>query len=685
VERLTHMFDGGSNKTAHRQQLEALICGDPSGVFLSNRYIRSLAKHVRLIELCRKIGIGDNKDCQGHIIKDTDFPALLGAVADDLPTALHWIMFVPNIVSLFDEQQQAEWLPLCRDWRMIGCYAQMELGHGSNIRAMFVKDKKDVHFVIHSPTITSTKYWPGTLGRTANFAMVIARLIDGDGVDRGIHNFVVPLRSIKDHKLLPVVETGDIGPKIGYDTMDNGFCHFDHVKIPRRSMAFRFTQVDLNGKYPKVRSASTSDTASKVAYITMMQVRSYIVNEAGKNLAAACTISIRYSAVRKQGYKEDNKTENQILNYKQQQHRLFPLLAASFCFFFTGKQVLKRLMELEDSLVRNTKPVLKQEVADVHASSSALKSFTTTVAADGMEDCRKACGGHGFLASSGLPEMVTTYLQNPTVEGDNYMLPQHVVKVSLKLVQAVRNEDDLSDYKNCDSYHLVPSMQSIIKNKMSGSPGDVCSAQSPADMLSLNNNVLLHAFRHRAARLLLEVAVQLETSVTSGDHTPLQAWNQSLVEMMRTSRAYSEFLLLLNFINGIQEELACGVIGSAEVEVLSDLARLFALYWMEREMGDFLEDGYLSQEQAGWVRANVLQLLDAIRPNAVALVDARDFSDFRLKSALGRYDGNVYPAIMEAARRDPLNQTEPGPGYEEHLKRLIVGGVGVYNGTASRL
>jgi acyl-CoA oxidase len=31
-----------------------------------------------------------------------------------------------------------------------------------------------------------------------------------------------------------------------------------------------------------------------------------------------------------------------------------------------------------------------------------------------------------------------------------------------------------------------------------------------------------------------------------------------------------------------------------------------------------------------------------IRPNAVALVDAFDFSDTALNSSIGRYDGNVY-------------------------------------------
>ena len=75
---------------------------------------------------------------------------------------------------------------------------------------------------------------------------------------------------MKDHKLLPGVITGDIGPKIGYNNMDNGFARFDHVKIPRRNMAMRFATVDESGKY---RKKNTDSSASKVAYITMMQVR----------------------------------------------------------------------------------------------------------------------------------------------------------------------------------------------------------------------------------------------------------------------------------------------------------------------------------------------------------------------------------------------------------------------------
>jgi len=684
---LTNLLDGGEAKTARRRQIEAIILHEPTGVFSNDensylhrtdRHVRALAKHVRMVEICRKIGIGN--DTGGEIVLDKDFPTVIAALADDLPTSLHWVMFVPNIRSLCDDEQQALWLPMCRDWRMIGCYAQTEIGHGSNVRALettatFLPESRGGEiggsWIINSPTLTSAKFWPGTLGRTANHAMVIARLIDGTGVDRGVHNFLVPLRSLNDHKLLPGVTTGDIGPKIGYNTMDNGFARFDNVKIPRRNMAMRFSQVDVNGVYSK---KSVSEAASKVAYITMMQVRAYIVNEAGKNLSMACTIATRYSAVRRQGYDESGTTEVQVLDYKQQQHRIFPLLSASYCFFFTGKLVLKRLLEIEQRLVNNG-TVSKMEVADIHASTSSLKSFTTTVASDGIEDCRKACGGHGFLTCSGLPELLTTYLQNPTVEGDNQMLPQQVIKVLLKLVQSVQNNEDLSSYNSCDAQHLISSLHSI-KN------GHVirCPAQSASNLMDLT--VLLSAFRHRAARLLAECAQQIQSDVLNGKTTQ-QAWNDALIQMSRASRGYALLLLLNNFVEGIKEEKEVGIIGPQEVEVLGDLARLFGSYWMEKDIGDFLEDGYLSAKKASWVRSNVLKLLGIVRPNAVALVDARDFSDFRLKSALGRFDGDVYPALMKAAMRDPLNQIEPGPGYEPHLRKLIKDGAGKF--TASRL
>ena len=58
----------------------------------------------------------------------------------------------------------------------------------------------------------------------------------------------------------------------------------------------------------------------------------------------------------------------------------------------------------------------------MHAASAGLKSFCSTLAADGMEDARKCCGGHGYSHFSGLPDMVASYLLVYTGEGENYLM-----------------------------------------------------------------------------------------------------------------------------------------------------------------------------------------------------------------------------------------------------------------------
>ena len=56
--------------------------------------------------------------------------------------------------------------------------------------------------------------------------------------------------------------------------MDNGFLILDRVRIPRANMAMRHQQVDREGRY----SSTSSKEGSKIAYISMMQVRASSLN-----------------------------------------------------------------------------------------------------------------------------------------------------------------------------------------------------------------------------------------------------------------------------------------------------------------------------------------------------------------------------------------------------------------------
>lgn len=46
------------------------------------------------------------------------------------PLLLHFIMFIPALMGHATEEQQAIWLPDAIELKIIGTYAQTELGHG---------------------------------------------------------------------------------------------------------------------------------------------------------------------------------------------------------------------------------------------------------------------------------------------------------------------------------------------------------------------------------------------------------------------------------------------------------------------------------------------------------------------------------------------------------------------------
>lgn len=104
------------------------------------------------------------------------------------------------------------------NFEIIGCYAQTELGHGSNVRGLETTatwSSHDKTFTLNSPYLTASKWWIGTLGRTANYAVVMAQLMI-DGHSYGPHPFICQIRDLKTHQPLEGVSVGDIGPKMGY-------------------------------------------------------------------------------------------------------------------------------------------------------------------------------------------------------------------------------------------------------------------------------------------------------------------------------------------------------------------------------------------------------------------------------------------------------------------------------------
>ncbi|CAO3696615.1 unnamed protein product [Umbelopsis ramanniana] len=569
---------------------------------------------------------------------------------------LHCSMFMPTIANQGTEEQKDFFLRPAENYQIIGCYAQTELGHGSNVQGLETTatyDPSTQSFILHSPTLTAAKWWIGGLGKAGTHACVMARLIT-QGKDHGPHPFIVQIRSLEDHRPRNGVTVGDIGPKFGFNTVDNGFVLFDNYKIPHISMLAKYSQVvKATGEYVKPPNA-------KLSYGTMVFVRANIVMESRYVLARAATIAVRYAAIRSQFVDAANPkklegttrvVETPVIDYNMVQYRLFPVIAQAYACFFTGKEMYRMYNENQDRMAQGDYSFL----ADLHATSSGLKSLTTTISLAAIEQCRRACGGHGYSMFSGFGNFYQDYLPKVTWEGDNYILTQQTARYLGKTFRSVAASKG-------DEQHNTFSAR-YIQDYLSNSNAR-CPAQSAEDFL--NPEIILSAYRYRVAQMI-------ETFVRKTDQEN-RTFNSMLVLVYQISRAHCQLFIVSNFMAAVfpgptQKELSKEVLG-----VLRTMALLYALYTMEEELADFLCSQYLSSEQATMIKEQVVRLLGKVRPDAVALVDAFGLPDYQLNSALGNSKGEVYEQMTAMAEMEPLNHRAVHESYEEIIKPFVHAG-----------
>lgn len=148
-------------------------------------------------------------------------------------------------------------------------------------------------------------------------------------------------------------------------------------------------------------------------------------------------------------------------------------------------------------------------------------------------------------------------------------------------------------------------------------------------------------------------------------------WIDENCVLLRLAVAHSQYVIYKNFMDSVQGIESHRHLAPATIRVLRDLLSLFALTYLEKEVADFLESGYVNAKQLKLLREQQRAVLKKVRVNAVGLVDAFGFLDYELNSAIGRSDGDVYRGLLEMAQGSPLNRTEEGPGWEAVLRHKM--------------
>ncbi|KAI4909083.1 uncharacterized protein J4E92_010691 [Alternaria infectoria] len=562
------------------------------------------------------------------------------------------ILFEPGMEHNGTEEQKAKWMPLARSGKILGTYAQTELGHGSFVRgiettATFDSDRDE--FVIHSPTISSTKFWPAGLGFSTTHGTVMARLIVGDE-DHGPHIFLVQLRSVEDGTPMPGVKMGDVGLKLGYNEADNGFASFDNVRIPRSQMLMAHSQLTSDGTFTK------DPLRAKLSYSVMLLVRGRMPSVFTVQLAQALTIATRYSVVRQQGLGPADAfaTEGSILHYKHQHFRLLSLIAKTYAMFFGSRVCDEQYNKLREMQSKNDHSLLPA----VHALTAGMKAYVTSEAADGAEDARKLCGGHGYMSISGLPDIVGALVGGATFEGENYVLWQQLGRHLLKQLDRLQ-----------DGEPIEPHVQYLTDVE---DPNLPCCASATQ---FLDPKVQLAIYRDRAHRMV----VKAHSAIRASTKLPADAWNEHMMLLISASRAHIEYFILKSFTDFISSlsDSTCNYLRI----VMNRMRALYALSTIINprtvDAVSFIETSddrspYFTSGQLDTIRHHVNGLLDQLLPEAVGLTDAWDFSDASLCSALGMYDGNVYENIMRWVEQLPINQKAwQNAGVQQGWKKWV--------------
>jgi len=638
VQELTHIIDGGSEKTKRRKELEKIVLSDPLWMnknrvnfTKSEFYENGIQKSIKLKEWRRQYNWSD-EDYNIVAAKINHFDEAL---------SLHHDMFCPALERLCNEEQRKKWLPLAHNYRIIGTYAQTELGHGTNLMALETTatfDQDTDEFVINTPRISSMKWWPGGLGKSSTHAIVLAQMYI-KGKHHGLHPFIVPLRSLDDHQPLPGVVVGDIGPKMAISNIDNGFLIFKNYRIPRQNLCMANSLVTRDGKFQVLRS-------DKSNYSTMMYVRVQIVGWAANCLLPATAIQIRYSAVRRQSSLKPGAPEAQILDYQTQQYKSFPALAAAHAINFAGQSIKKEYDHALPNLLKGNKKVM----AEFHSHTSVMKAICSDITTEHTEILRRSLGGHGFMMQSGLAPLSISSLPLCTVEGENTVLYQQTARYLMKQIAASLSGLEVSD--SCS--YLANTQDSEVLGQ-----GQF-----------RNLDLLLSLYQRAAQGIIARTARKLQTDMEKGLPQE-EAWNLNMVALVRAAKAHGWVCLVKYNVTAVQQ--LKGVVTPQLWAVLHRLCCLFALHGMETNNDFFLETEVITPAHMDMLRQEEMKILAEIRPDAVAIVDAADYPDSCLESTLGAWDGNVYQRMFQTALTEPMNKTEVHPSYHKYLRGFIKG------------
>ncbi len=345
---------------------------------------------------------------------------------------------------------------------------------------------------------------------------------------------------------------------------------------------------------------------------TLVQGR---VSVAGAGLSVskvALTTAIRHGLGRRQFGPPGGGEEVPLLDYRAHQRRLLPLLARTYALHFIQREMVRDLDAVFSGSERD-----EDARRQLETKAAGVKAFATWHAIESLQVGREACGGLGYLTSSGFAARKDDAEIFATFEGDNTVLLQLVAK---SLLTGYREE--FGDLNPLGMAGFVASqvierfVERSAARELFGRIWDDITPSSEEDGDLADRSYQQALFAWREEHVLTSAARRLKAGIDDGQD-PFAVFNACQDHVLVAARSHIDTEILEAFCRGVEE---CE--DPATKALLDRVCDLHALSVIETHRGWYQEHGRISSTRSKAVIRGVNRLCDEIRPHAAELVEA---------------------------------------------------------------